>query len=222
MIERSKKYISEMFDKLAVNYDRNNNIISLFTHKIIKYLVVAGIGKLPETPKILDLCTGTGDVAEVLIRKYKDATVLGADFSKEMLNIARKKHPDIDFVYADCLNLPFNDNTFDLVTMSFGLRNTENYDKTIEEVVRVLKKSGIFVHLDFDKKSKLADFIFEKIVRLFRNKDYEYLLNSKKEFPDSAGLIKMFENAGLMRNKTKSFLFGIISAQYVVKHPINN
>ena len=90
MTERDKKTISEMFDRLAVQYDRNNNIISLFTHKIIKYLVIYGIGNLPEHAKILDLCTGTGDVADILKQKYKNATVIGADFSKEMLNIARK------------------------------------------------------------------------------------------------------------------------------------
>ena len=101
--------------------------------------------------------------------------------------------------------------------MSFGLRNTENYEKAISEISRVLKPDGIFVHLDFDKKSKLADFIFEKIVRLFCNKEYKYLLDSKKEFPDSEKLIKMFENSGLKHIKTKEFLFGIISAQYMKK-----
>lgn len=217
MRERDKKTISEMFDRLAVQYDRNNNIISLFTHKIIKNLVVFGIGKLPENAKILDLCTGTGDVAFYLKQKYKQATVIGADFSKEMLNIARKKHLGIDFVYADCLNLPYNDNTFDLVTISFGLRNTENYTLALKEIHRVLKPNGIFVHLDFDKKSKLADFIFEKIVKIFKNRDYEYLLNSKKEFPDSKNLIKLFTENGFETVKTKSFLLGIISAQYMEK-----
>lgn len=215
MTERKKEVISVMFDKLAPDYDRNNNIISLFTHKIIKYLVVASVGRLPKNVKILDLCTGTGDIAGLLKRKYKKANVIGVDFSKEMLNIARKKYPKIDFVYADCMDLPFQNGTFDLATISFGLRNTENYEKTISEIKRVLKNGGIFVHLDFDKKSRFANFIFEKIVKTLKSTDYEYLLQSKNDFPDSNGLIDLFASQGFNLIKTKSFLFGIISAQYL-------
>lgn len=217
MTERKKEIISAMFDKLAADYDRNNNIISLFTHKIIKYLVIASVGKLPQNPKILDLCTGTGDIAVMLKNRYKSANVVGVDFSKEMLNIARKKHSQIDFICADCLNLPFKDDTFDLATISFGLRNTENYEKAVIEINRVLKSGGIFVHLDFDKKSKLADYVFEKIVKSFKNENYEYLLKSKKEFPDSAQLIKLIEQNGFKHLKTNNYLLGIISAQYFTK-----
>lgn len=221
MTERKREVISAMFDSLAKYYDRNNNIISLFTHKIIKYLVVSFIGKLPQNSKILDLCTGTGDVAAILERKYKYANIIGVDFSREMLNIARKKHSEVDFIYADCMDLPFQENIFDLVTISFGLRNTENYEKVVSEIYRVLKTDGIFVHLDFDKKSKFADFIFEKLVKIFfkltKNQNYEYLLNSKEEFPDSDELINMFKSQGFKYIKTKRYLWGIISAQYLKK-----
>ena len=217
MTERKKEIISAMFDKLASNYDFINNIISIFTHKIIKYLTIAFIDKLPPNSKILDLCTGTGDIAGILKRKYKTANIIGVDFSKEMLSIARKKHPKIDFSYADCLDLPFANDTFDLITISFGLRNTENYVKTVSEINRVLKKGGIFVHLDFDKKSKLADFIFEKIVKTLKNESYDYLLQSKKEFPSGNELVNLFTSQGFKLSKTKNFLFGIVSAQYLLK-----
>ncbi len=92
--------------------------------------------------------------------------IIGVDFSDKMLEIARKKCSDIDFLEADCTQLPFEDKSFDLCTISFGLRNIENMEKALQEIYRVLKKGGVFVNLDFGQT--------EQILQLFL-KPYMYL-----------------------------------------------
>lgn len=222
MTDRTPVKIQKLFNSIAKNYDRNNDFISFFSHRIIKKFVVGMLPKSANTLKILDLCTGTGDIAKLLKNKYPHACIIGADFSVEMLNFARKKHPHITFQQADCLNLPFEDNEFDIITISFGLRNTQDYELALKEISRVLKPNGVFLHLDFEKKSKLADFVFFLLVKIIailqKNANYIYLLETKREFPDVNTLIKMFAKYGLTLYKRKDFLLGIISAQMCRKN----
>lgn len=221
MTNRKSEIIQKLFNNLAKNYDRNNDIISLFTHRIIKKSVVKSIPKLQLNAKILDICTGTGDIAMLLQKHFPNTKLIGVDFSEKMLAIAQNRYPQIEFQQANCMNLPFYNSEFDLLTESFGLRNTENYAKVVSEISRVLKPNGIFVHLDFGKNSKLADSVFEKIVNfvaLFQhNSDYKYLLASKQEYPSPEELIKLFEANNMTFIKRKDFLLGIISAIYMQK-----
>ncbi|MBR2526315.1 ubiquinone/menaquinone biosynthesis methyltransferase [bacterium] len=213
-MNKSPEKIKEMFNQIAKNYDSNNNLISFGLHKYIKK---KAIENFEFSGKCLDLCTGTGDIAYLLKNK---CDVTGFDFSENMLKIAREKHPDINFIEGDCTNLPFEDNSFDSVAISFGLRNIEDYNKALDEIARVLKPDGIFFHLDFGKKNFLANFIFDYfipiLVKIFYGNDlpYKYLVQSKKLFFNEKELQNLFEKHKFEVLKNKSFLFGTISCQY--------
>lgn len=216
-MNKNPEKIKEMFNSIAKSYDSNNDLISFGLHKKVKKWAVESF---KFSGKCLDLCTGTGDIAEFL---SKSCVVIGLDFSPEMIAIAKQKHPEIEFIEGDCTNLPFENESFDAVTISFGLRNIENYDKALDEINRVLKVGGKFLHLDFGKKNFLADVIYDfvipKLVKILYCNEipYKYLVQSKKEFFDEKHLTKLFENHNLEIIKTKSFLFGTISCQLCKK-----
>ena len=139
-----------------------------------------------------------------------------------MIQIARKKYPDITFLEGNCTHLPFLNNSFDIVTMSFGLRNIENYKAAIKESFRVLEDGGQLMHLDFGEKnfiSKIFDFIASKLIHLFYGNKvpYEYLVKSKREFFTPENLIREFESEGFILKKRKDYLFGVISMQIFEK-----
>ena len=128
----------------------------------------------------------------------------------------------INFIQADATNLPFPDNSFDIVTIGFGLRNIEDFDGTLKEIYRVLKPNGEFLHLDFGEKNilnKIFDKITPNLVRFFtkNNEAYSYLIQSKQEFFKPDELIKKFENKGFKFVKRKDYLLGAISCQIVLK-----
>ncbi|MCM1009287.1 MAG: ubiquinone/menaquinone biosynthesis methyltransferase [Fusobacterium sp.] len=222
MESKTPEKICALFNQIAPHYDQNNDIISFFTHRFIKQHVVNSIEELPPDARILDLCTGTGDIVKLLQKRFPNAHITGADFSTEMLKIARHKHRGTDFVLADCLQLPFENESFDLITMSFGLRNTTNYNRALSEIKRVLKPNGTFVHLDFGKDAKFVDDIFHKIVKFIaeiqEDDSYVYLLESKNNFPPAEQLIELFAAHGLETKLRKDYLQGIISAQHCVKN----
>lgn len=199
MTDKNPEKIREMFDLIADSYDFINNIISFGTHKRGKKLAVKNL-EIPEGLKILDLCTGTGDLAYFLSKRGR---VTGLDFSSKMLAVARKKVPDAEFIEGDCTNLPFNNASFDVVTIGFGLRNIENSDRAIEEICRVLKPDGIFMHLDFSNANPFGDFVFEKFVPLLvkifygNTVPYKYLVQSKQEYFNPQKLKEKFESHGL-------------------------
>ena len=123
---------------------------------------------------------------------------------------------------GDATNLPYEDNSFDIVTMGFGLRNIANAEKAVEEVYRILKPNGSFLHLDFGRKnflSKIYDKITPTLAKIFTENSvsYKYLIKSKKEFLSPEDLIKDFENKGFKLKKRCDYIFGVISAQIMYK-----
>lgn len=210
--------IQEMFNKIAKVYDFNNNVMSLGQHIRIKKQSVKFLNA--HNVKVLDLCTGTGDIAGFIDKSCK---VIGVDFSDKMLEIARKKYPWVNFIEGDCTNLPFEDNYFDVVTISFGLRNIENYDNALDEIYRVLKPNGLFMHLDFGKKNILGDILFDIIVphlvKIFYkdNLPYEYLVKSKQMFFNENALIELFAQHNLKIKEKHSMLFGGAGCQICYK-----
>ena len=212
-MDKTPQKIKEMFNQIAKSYDCNNNIISFGLHKFVKK---QAINSFEFNGKCLDVCTGTGDIAYLLKNKCE---VIGLDFSNNMLEIARQKHPDITFIDGDCTNLPFQDNYFDCVTVSFGLRNIDDYNKALNEIYRVLKPNGIFFHLDFGKTNIFANFVFDCfipiLVKIFygNNLPYKYLVQSKQMFFNKSELQKLFEEHKFRFIKEKSFLLGTIECQ---------
>lgn len=218
--------IKQMFNSIAKNYDKLNNIISLGQHFNIKKSAIKNVELKPDF-KILDICTGTGDIAIYIAKNIaKNGHVVGVDFSKNMLEIAKKKSvgiENLDFQIADAMNLPFKDNEFDSCFISFGLRNLPDFKKALLEMKRVTKKDGFVVNLDTGKpkgKFKLFHkFYFFYIVPLFgrifngNSSPYKYLPKSTKEFLSADELMNLFEEIGLVNVKKFDFLFGSISEQ---------
>ncbi len=225
MIDKSSEKIEKMFDKIAPNYDKINNLISFYTHYRIKKYAIKAL-KIKPCSKVLDLCSGSGDMGIIVKQLEKSANVVGVDFSSEMIKIAKNKTKDINFIQANAQDLPFKDNCFDYVICAFGIRNIENQTKAINEIYRVLKPEGLFLHLDFAKSP--VGFIWDWIIyffiqNFFENKDsYKYLINSKNEFFSPRELVLEFEKAGFHTKTVKSLLFNIISFQITQRHHILN
>ena len=150
------------------------------------------------------------------------ARVIGLDNSIDMLKLAKFKNPHSSFIQGDCLNLPFGENEFDIVTAGFGLRNIEDRNKALSQIHKVLKDGGQFLHLDFGKHnlfSKIFD-LYVKFLTVFFVKNpepYLYLIESKNDYPEPNELIQEFEDCGFKMLKRKDFLFGVISAQVFIK-----
>jgi demethylmenaquinone methyltransferase/2-methoxy-6-polyprenyl-1,4-benzoquinol methylase len=219
--DKNPQKIQKMFDEISNYYDKMNNIMSFGTHYIIKYLALRELEIKPRT-MILDLCCGSGDITKLITKFYPRVKIIGIDFSRNMLKLAKIKNPKGVFLQADCTNLPFAEREIDYITMTFGLRNIENRTQALKEIYRVLNYGGEFLHLDFGIKNwanKIFNFtlpIFAKICK----KDleaYKYLLCSKEEFPTPENLIKEFETLNFKLKKRKDYLFGAISLQIFTK-----
>ena len=208
--DKTPTKIQKMFNSIAKKYDRLNDFISLGFHKKIKLeaLKLLDFSDLTPYDKVLDLCAGTGDILillnELLEKKLKKNQLVGVDFSSEMLSVAKNRIKNsnfknkIDFVQADCTELPFLENSFSKVTICWGLRNIKEQNKAIKEIKRVLKQNGEILHLDFGEKnafSKVFDFLTPIFAKIFL-KDisaYNYLIQSKKDFLSPKELIEEFQ-----------------------------
>lgn len=220
------EFVRNLFDNISNNYDKLNNIMTFGLHNLIKKDVFEKLS-IKEPKKILDLCTGTGDIAFILHKKYPTAEVIGMDFSQKMLDIAQKKHQGINFVQGNCMELPFEGESFDVCTISFGLRNVENIEKVVDEIHRVLKKGGVFVNLDLGKPNKFFNFFLKPYMyiwvaflgKVFHGDEtpYRYLAESNEDFPSPEKLVKIYEKTGFKEVKKKDYLFGQISMQKGVK-----
>ena len=222
-VDKASEKIEKMFDSIADEYDRNNNIISLGLHSLVKTLAIKELD-INNNYDVLDLCCGTGDIISILIKQNKNLNITGVDFSEEMLKFAKHKlaGQTVNLLNEDVSSLPFENSIFNTVTMFFGLRNVENRQKVINEIYRILRPEGEFLHMDFGVKnifSRIFDFIAITGIKIFyKNKSaYEYLIESKHEFPNPEFLIEEFIRSGFKLKKKKDFLFGIISMQIFTK-----
>lgn len=229
-VKKDKSSIMAMFDSIASDYDKLNDIMSLKQNQKLKKRAVNKI-KVKKGYKILDLCTGTGDIAIDFAQKYgTEVEIYAVDFSKNMLSIANKrfeKYPQIKSFEADVLNLPFENEYFDVCFISYGLRNLENLDKGLSEIYRVLKKSGTFSSLDLGKPNKFINIFFKpyfyKLIPLFGmffhgdKSAYQYLPKSNETFPSPDNLLKILVAKGFKNPNNYNYLFGTIAQQIVEK-----
>lgn len=219
---KNPEFIKNLFNSISNNYDKLNDIMSLGLHKSIKKDTIKAPG-LNSEAKILDLCTGTGDLASILKEKYPQAEVIGVDFSSDMLKIAREKYSNINFLETDCSQLPFEDESFDLCIISFGLRNIENMEKALIEIYRILKKDGYFINLDLGKPNKFFNIFLKPYMylwisvlgKLFHGDEapYRYLAVSNEDFPSPNQLIEIYQKIGFSDIKNKNYLLGQIASQ---------
>mgnify|MGYP003900716345 FL=1 len=215
-----------MFDNIAGNYDFLNHFLSLGIDIFWRKRLVRKLQK-QKPHNILDVATGTADLA-IAMMKIKPFNVVGIDISNGMLEVGRKKIKEkdlektIQLQQADSEDLPFEDATFDAVTVSFGARNFENLQKGLSEMARVLKPGGKIYILEFSKPTlfpfkQLYDFYFKFVLPLIGkllskdNAAYSYLPESVKAFPHGKELNSIIENCGYTNAKNHPLTMGIAS-----------
>jgi demethylmenaquinone methyltransferase/2-methoxy-6-polyprenyl-1,4-benzoquinol methylase len=214
-----------MFDGVAKRYDLVNDLLSLGRTKAWRRATTAIIDPKPGM-KILDLAAGTGSSSEPLAKAGAD--VIPADFSEGMLAAGRKARPHLPFTKADALNLPFEDGRFDLLTISFGLRNTNDTDKALKEALRVVKKGGRLVVAEFSSptwrpfRTLYINYLMRALPAIARktssNPDaYIYLAESIRAWPDQRALAAKIEAAGWSRVTWKNLTGGVVAVHSAYK-----
>jgi demethylmenaquinone methyltransferase/2-methoxy-6-polyprenyl-1,4-benzoquinol methylase len=217
--------VAAMFDGVAKRYDLVNDLLSLGRTKAWRKATTAIIAPKPGM-QILDLAAGPGSSSEPLYKA--GATVFATDFSEGMLAQGRKARPYLNFSKADALNLPFEDNRFDVVTISYGLRNTVKYEKALAEALRVTKTGGRIVIAEFSHPTnRIFRTIYTKyLMRLLpaiakktaSNPDaYVYLAESIRAWPDQAALAKSLEGSGWSNVSWKNLTFGVVAVHSASK-----
>ena len=208
-----------MFDGVAKNYDKANDLLSFGSARIWRKKVAKLVNSKPGQI-ILDLAAGTGSSSIVFLRE--GVKVVAADFSQGMLEEGRRRHPELEFVFADAANLPFADQEFDTVTISFGIRNVEKTEVALEEMLRVLKPGGKLVVCEF---SRIPNKFFNSLYRFYlRNilptlsalvsktpEAYSYLAESIDAWPSQQELVKIIEAAGFESVSYLNQTFGIVA-----------
>ena len=211
--------VSKMFDGVANRYDILNDLLSLGRTKAWRKVVTSIIGPKPGL-KILDIAAGTGSSTRPLVDAGAD--VIALDFSAGMIEIGRKRHKDIKFVQGDALNLPFEENVFDVTTISFGLRNTSNIDSALKDSLRVTKSGGKIVIAEFSHPSNsIFRFIYLNYLmkaipiiskKISKNPDaYVYLAESIRAWPNQEGLASKMRDAGWKSVAWQDLTFGIVA-----------
>jgi demethylmenaquinone methyltransferase/2-methoxy-6-polyprenyl-1,4-benzoquinol methylase len=229
--EEFSTQVRGMFDRIAGVYDLMNSAMTAGLHHEWRQRAVDRAEVGPGS-NALDICCGTGDLALELRRRIgPDGRVVGSDFSEPMLELARKKSGDqglaVEFGWADALDLPYGDASFDAVTIGFGARNLSDLDKGLAEMARVLKPGGRMVILEITRPQRepLASFYrlwFDRLVpmlgQLAGDPDaYSYLPESVRTFPEPQALASKIDAAGFGEIRWLLLAGGIIAVHSATK-----
>jgi demethylmenaquinone methyltransferase/2-methoxy-6-polyprenyl-1,4-benzoquinol methylase len=217
--------VAAMFDGVAKRYDLVNDLLSLGRTKAWRKAATKIIAPAPGM-QILDLAAGPGSSSEPLHKA--GATVFATDFSEGMLAVGRKTRPYLNFSKADALNLPFEANRFDVVTISYGLRNTVDYPKALAEALRVTKPGGRIVVVEFSHptwrpfRTIYTEYLMKALPAIARrtssNPDaYIYLAESIRAWPDQQGLADAMEKAGWGQISWKNLTGGVVAVHSGIK-----
>ena len=218
--------VQHMFDEIAPTYDRANHLVSLGLDRMWWRRAARKFRPVLARPEaeILDLCCGTGDMTAALLRYRPEATsahpITGLDFSARMLSIARRKHPQsrVVFVEGDAMNLPYPDNSLDLITAAFGFRNLSNYAGGLAEIHRVLRPGGEFGILECNQPGGLVGVLyslyFKRILPLLgglisgQPAAYRYLPASVERFPRPPQMLALIRETGFAGASWTSYTLG--------------
>lgn len=221
--QAKKEQVHTVFQNISQKYDRLNNIISFEQHKVWRKHVMSTMN-VQKGSKALDVCCGTADWTIALSEAVgSKGQVTGLDFSENMLEVGKQKTAsleNIQLVHGDAMNLPFDDNSFDYVTIGFGLRNVPDYLSALKEMHRVLKPGGMVVCLETSQPTlplfkQIYSLYFKFVMPIFgkifaKSKDeYEWLQQSTFDFPDKEKLKRLFNQAGFSNVKVRSFTGGV-------------
>jgi demethylmenaquinone methyltransferase/2-methoxy-6-polyprenyl-1,4-benzoquinol methylase len=212
-------FVQRAFSRIADRYVLTNHVLSMGTD-ILWRRKVARLVKEFEPKRILDLATGSGDLAAEILKKIPSVTIIGADFCQPMLAHARKRGLE-NLIVADGLELPFEDGAFDVVTVAFGLRNMADWAAAVREMARVLVPGGRLVILDFS----IPPGILRRPYRIYLHKGlpfmaglltgqkdaYAYLSESIERFPSGEGMCDLLRENGFRSATADPLSFGIAS-----------
>jgi demethylmenaquinone methyltransferase/2-methoxy-6-polyprenyl-1,4-benzoquinol methylase len=216
--------VEQMFDEIAGKYDLLNHTLSLGIDKCWRKKGILTLKDLNPS-KILDIATGTGDLALEAYRLLKPEKILGIDISEKMMDVGRKKVAQADlsekigFEWQNCTALQLDDNAFDAAIVAFGIRNFENLDKSLQEILRVLRPGGKLMILELSTPEyfpmKQGYWIYSKLIPLVgqwisrNNAAYRYLPQSIAAFPQNAVLTKILEKNGFTAVKYQKLTLGV-------------
>lgn len=232
--------VSDLFATIARRYDLLNDLQSFGLHRRWKRRVVA-LAAVKPGDRALDLCCGTGDIAFALAQRGADVT--GLDFSEKMLEVAGTRaqarlqrvkdakngpRPQVKFIQGDAQQIPFPDNSFDAVTMGYGLRNLTSWEAGLREMIRVVKPGGRIVVLEFGKP---ANVLWRKLyfthlqcsvpliglVFCGRADAYAYILESLKHYPAQLAVAEKMRSLGLAGVQVINFMGGAMAINYGIK-----
>jgi demethylmenaquinone methyltransferase/2-methoxy-6-polyprenyl-1,4-benzoquinol methylase len=223
--------VRELFATIAPRYDAANRAISAGMDEGWRKRAVRELAPQPGS-RLLDLCTGTGDLAFHLGRTDPTLRVVGIDFCEPMLEGARRRKaaegPSVEFVTGDILALPFEDDSFDGATMGFSMRNIVDIPAALREIRRVLKPGARFVNLDMSHppnpwQRKSFEFYFQNVVPLIGGivsnapQAYRYLPNSLVNYPNAERLSDLFAQAGFSATRFARLMFGAVAVHVGTK-----
>ena len=223
-LQQNKGLVQSVFDSVFDKYDLMNDLMSLGVHRLWKKELIYMMNPVYRQ-KLIDVGSGTGDIAKL----YSEATnnnseILCIDPNAKMIGNGKKKlqkYNNIKWRKGSAEKLDINDNLFDFYTISFGLRNTKNLNKSISEAYRVLKKGGRFLCLEFSKiENSNLDFLYKKYSKIIPligklvvgdKKPYEYLLKSIDEFPNQHQLVEIMKKNGFENCHYRNLSGGIVA-----------
>ncbi len=223
-LQNKKGLVQNVFDRVYNQYDLMNDFMSLGIHRLWKKSLLNMMNP-SDRQKLIDVACGTGDIAKLFLQKVnKSADVTCVDPNKSMINEAKKKlieYKNLNWIISPAEELPLSDNLFDFYTISFGLRNTKNINKSLKEAYRVLKPGGRFLCLEFSKiQNSGLELIYKNYSKMIPNigklvvgekEPYEYLIKSIENFVNQDELIGLMEKNNFKKNTYRNLSGGIVS-----------
>ena len=225
--DKKSEHVGEVFHSVAEEYDLMNDVMSFGMHRLWKKILIE-LSELSEGSVVLDIASGTADIPKLINKKFKSVSIHVTDINESMLVLGKERainenfFHNCSFALASGESLPFQDNTFDLVTVGFGLRNFTDKRKGLEEMKRVLKSDGVLLVLEFSKPtnsffSKVYDWysfnIIPKLGKLLANdsESYQYLAESIRMHPDQETLKDMVLDSGFNECKFYNLVNGVVA-----------
>lgn len=217
--------IKSMFNNISRSYDLLNDLLSLGIHRVWKKKLVAEMTN-NNPSRVLDCATGTGDIAIMIKKSSPEAKVVGTDFSQNMLKIAQEKTQDITWEIQDVMNLPYPDKSFDNSSISYGIRNVENYHKALAELSRVSKHKICI--LEFGQpENPIFKFIYFALMKYFipfigkifkKESAYKYLIDSSMNFPCAQDFCDVIKKSTQFKHVEYKPIFGGITYLYIARN----
>ena len=223
-LQNKKGLVQNVFDQVYDQYDLMNDLMSLGVHRIWKKTILNMMNP-SKNHKLIDVACGTGDIAKIYLKHIsKSSEITCVDPNKKMINKGKDKlnqYKNLNWIIAPAEKLPVKDNSFDFYTISFGLRNTKNLNKSLSEAYRVLKPGGKFICLEFSKiQNSNLEFIYKKYSKLIpkigklivgEKQPYEYLIKSIENFINQDELIDLMEKENFKKCTYRNLSGGIVS-----------